>query len=254
MADDVAAVIGASDAGSAHVMGASMGGFLARWAEVRHPDKVASLTVVMSGSAAGPDEPGAQVDQEMIRKLRYFGRRRERDEAIKNQIDKWRWLWGTHYAFDEAWIRESVTYAHDRADRPEGVTRNLLARAPGLWDAQRRIQCPTLVFHGELDPCFGVEQAVATARQIPKSTLWVEPGMGYTMHQELWSAMVDHVELMASRARRETLYSKTKDRDSGLLQGQQRGRSGHVRQLEGWGGRRIDRWLRYGGAVVEGRS
>jgi pimeloyl-ACP methyl ester carboxylesterase len=200
MADDVAAVIDAVGAVPAHVVGASMGGYIARWLAVRHPDKVASLTVVMSGSGADPGDSGPQIAAEVSRRVYDSNAfRRERDEAIATTVEKWRWLWADHYPFEEEWVTERVTSAHDRSYRPEGVARNILAfrGAPGLWEAQTGIRCPTLVFHGERDPIFAVEHARATAEKIPTARLAIKTGMGHTMHRELWSEMVDAVTALA---------------------------------------------------------
>ena len=50
MADDVTGLFDALDMESAHVTGVSMGGFIAQVAAYRHPDRVRSLTMLMSGS------------------------------------------------------------------------------------------------------------------------------------------------------------------------------------------------------------
>jgi pimeloyl-ACP methyl ester carboxylesterase len=200
MADDVAAVIDAVGEASAHVVGASMGGYIARWLAVRHPDKVASLTVVMSGSGADPADSGPQIAAEVSRRVYHSNAvRRERADAIATTVEKWRWLWADHYPFEEEWVTERVTFAHDRSYRPEGVARNILAfrGAPGLWEAQTAIRCPTLVFHGDRDPIFPVEHALATAERIPAARLAIKTGMGHTMHRELWSEMVDAVTALA---------------------------------------------------------
>jgi pimeloyl-ACP methyl ester carboxylesterase len=207
MADDVAAVIDAVGAVPAHVVGASMGGYIARWLAVRHPDKVASLTVVMSGSGADPGDSGPQIAAEVSRRVYESNAvRRDRDEAIATTVEKWRWLWADHYPFEEQWVTERVTSAHDRSYRPEGVARNILAfrGAPGLWEAQTAIRCPTLVFHGDRDPIFPVEHARATAEKIPTARLAIKTGMGHTMHRELWSEMVDAVTALAHQLTKTT--------------------------------------------------
>jgi len=110
--------------------------------------------------------------------------RRQRLEAIDRAVETWRWLWGSQLDFDERWVRARVTHAHDRAYRPEGVARNMLAfaGAPGLWSAQKAIRCPTLVVQGNLDPCFPVQHAESAADAIPGARLDIFDGMGHAMH------------------------------------------------------------------------
>ncbi len=202
LADDVAAVINDLDKDKVNVLGASMGGFIVRLVALRHPEKVASLTVVMSGSAAGPDDPGPGLDQNVVEALWEMTERREREAAIDKAVEDWRWLWGTKYTFNENWVRERVTYAFDRAYRPEGIERllNSVAGADGLWDAQSKINVPTLVVHGEEDPCFGPDHAHAIAQRIPNAELWLDPSMGHIMHEEQWEELADRVWNLSQRS------------------------------------------------------
>lgn len=201
MADDVSAVVRACGADRAHVVGASMGGFIARWAAIRHPDLVASLTVIMSGSGADPTDDGPQMDQDVVGRLfETLATRRDLENAIDGVVEVWRWLWANDFAFDEAWVREKVTHAHRRAYRPEGVARNLFAfgMAPGLWEAQTAIRCPTLVVHGDADPCFPLEHARAIASRIPAAKLVVRPGMGHATPSETWADLTADIVEVAS--------------------------------------------------------
>jgi len=52
MADDAAGLLDALDLPRAHVVGASMGGFIAQLLALRHPQRVASLCIIMSSTGA----------------------------------------------------------------------------------------------------------------------------------------------------------------------------------------------------------
>jgi len=47
-------------AADAHLVGASMGGFIVRWAAIRHPALIRSMTVIMSGAGARAESPAAK--------------------------------------------------------------------------------------------------------------------------------------------------------------------------------------------------
>ena len=199
MADDVVAVLDALGIEQANVMGASMGGYIVRWMALRHPHRVASMHVVMSGSGALPGDDGPQFDPAVTDRLTEMCQRRERDQAIPYGTDVWHWLWGEGYPFEEDWVRERVAFAYDRAYRPEGISRQMMAilKTPSLWEAQTKIQCPTLVIHGEQDSCFSGEHGRSIAAQIPGSELWLDPKMGHTLHREQWQEMAERAVALA---------------------------------------------------------
>ena len=201
MADDVLAVADAIGTREIHLVGASMGGWIVRWAAVRHPARVRSLTVVMSSAGADPGDDGPQLNIEGFGELVAMADHRSRDEHIAYTVELWRTDWGTTFPFDEAWVTERVAQSFDRSYRPDGIYRQIIAAfgAPGLWQAQRSISCPTLVMHGTDDPVFPVQHGEASAGAIPGAELWRVQGMGHTMHSELWDEMIDRISQLAIR-------------------------------------------------------
>ncbi len=202
MADDVAAVLDDLGIAKANIVGASLGGFIARWFAIRHPRRIESLSVVMSGNGAGPGDDGEQPDPGGLPFLVSLGARRPAGEAIKHGVASWKYLWGSQYRFDEKWVSDRVTFAFNRSYRPEGIGRTLVAafNSPGIWSLQRTIACPTLIMHGTEDPIISFNQARQTHSRIAESTLWAVTGMGHTMHDELWPEMADRLSALATRA------------------------------------------------------
>jgi pimeloyl-ACP methyl ester carboxylesterase len=201
MADDVIAVLDDLGIEQTNLVGASMGGYIVREIAVGYPDRVSSLTVVMSGSGALPGDDGPQLAAGLIAGFGPMSRPRERQDAIDYIVKQWRWMWGDSYEWEADWVRERVTAAHDRADRPEGIGRQLFGGVltPGLWEAQTTISCPTLVIHGGQDPVFAEDHARAVAERIPGAELWLDPKMGHVMHREQWTEMADRVSALAER-------------------------------------------------------
>ena len=177
----------------------SLGGLIVRWAAIRHPDRIASLTVVMSGCGAGPNDDGPTLGPGAMERMVAMSERREYEAGVDLLVEKWRWLWGDGYPFDERWVRARVEHAFSRSYRPEGVGRLLLAavQTPGLWKAQTEIACPTLVMHGGKDPCFGPDHGREIATRIPGAELWLDPAMGHIMHREQWAEMAERVAGLA---------------------------------------------------------
>ena len=199
MAADVVAVLDALAIEEAHVVGASMGGFVARWLAIEHAARVASLTVVMGGSGAAADEDGPQYDIPALWRLFSMTERIELAAAIEVMTELWRWMWGDGYPFDEAWVRGRVAQAVARSYRPEGIARQFMSsvRDQSLWERQAEIECPTLFLHGGQDPLGGPDHAEAAAARIPGAQLWVDPLMGHALHQEQWPEFTDRVAALA---------------------------------------------------------
>ncbi|MDM0036726.1 alpha/beta hydrolase [Variovorax sp. J22P271] len=193
MADDVAAVLDDLKVERVDVAGASLGGFVARWVALRHPKRVRSLTVVMSGSGGQVED--RQAGKERLGALLQMTVRRDRNAAIEQGVADWRWMWADRFDFDEAWVRARIAYAFDRSYRPEGMGRAILAVgvSPDLFEAQKAISSPTLIIHGSADPVFAPEQARHMQQQIRNSELWLVEDMGHSMPREIWPEMVRRI-------------------------------------------------------------
>jgi pimeloyl-ACP methyl ester carboxylesterase len=196
MADDVAGLISGLGASRAHVVGASMGGFIGRWLALRHPGLVQSLTIIMSGCGAAFDSPEAKqfspiaprAMQNMLAKTRVAD---SESTAVESYVEAWRSYNGSGFDFNREWVRACGLACYSRAYDPEGVGRQLAAsRTPNLLEAQSEINCGVQIIHGDEDPIFGADHARETARRIPGAQLEVIQGMGHEMPFEAWPRIV----------------------------------------------------------------
>lgn len=203
MADDALAVLDEIGVERAHFVGMSLGGFISRWAAVEHPGRVASLTCVVSGSAAPAGSDGPQLSEEAVRRFVAFAVPRERDDAIAEAVELYQWLWGP--AADPIPVEVTkalATRAYERAYRPLGIQRQLLASmaSPGLDEAQSGITCPTLAIQGQADPVFGPEHGEAIAAAIPGADYWLVERMGHGIPVDRWPELVERLCRQVDRA------------------------------------------------------
>jgi pimeloyl-ACP methyl ester carboxylesterase len=181
MAKDALGVLDALGIAKAHVVGVSMGGMIAQRVALAAPQRVASLTSIMSTSGArGLPEPRPRVIRALLGRPSGPGK-----EAI---IDHYVRLFGVigspAWPQPEAVMRERIGMGVDRSHHPAGTVRQLLAVAADTELRARelgRIAAPTLVMHGKADPLVPYPCGEDTARRIPGARFVGIEGMGHDL-------------------------------------------------------------------------
>ena len=198
MADDAFGLLDHLGIEAAHVVGASMGGMIAQTMAIRRPERVLSLTSIMS--TTGERRVGRP-------KLRVWGvllRRApgDKDAAVEYFVRVFRMIGSKGFPADEDRLRTLAAEAYDRGHSPAGTGRQLAAiMASGdRTERLRGVRVPTLVFHGRDDPLVPFRAGRATADAIPDARLVAIPGMGHDLPRHVWPQLVDAVAETAARA------------------------------------------------------
>lgn len=196
MADDAAGLLDTLGLPSAHVMGVSMGGMVAQSLAIRHPEKVRSLTSIMSQTGDGRN--GLPKVKTMTR----MSRRPvpTRDTAVELEVEVARMISGA--VFDEERVRQLAKTNVERSFRPQGTARQLTAilAAEDRTEALGAVTAPTLVVHGLMDPLVRPSGGMATSRAVPGSRLLMYPDMGHNLPIARWPELADQVRVNADRA------------------------------------------------------
>ena len=198
MADDAVGLLDALGIRRAHFVGASMGGFIVQLVAIRHPERVLSLTSIMSGPAGVRDN--APATPEAMNALMKQPPR-DREGLIEHGVWVSRTIGGPAY-FDEAEVRRRRARAVDRSVRIEGTARQFaaIAAAPDRTEQLRKLDVPALVVHGEADPLVPIENGRRTAAAIPGARLLTFEKMSHDLPRPLWPEIVAAIAELAKQA------------------------------------------------------
>ncbi|MFH9941653.1 alpha/beta fold hydrolase [Streptomyces murinus] len=187
MAADGLGLLTALGVERAHVVGASMGGLIAQTMAVSAPERVLTLTSMMSStgeSEYGRPSPRAQA-------VLFGPRPADRDgyvAAAEKEL-----VWASKRYGDAAALRELAAASYDRAYCPAGIGRQLGAMilSGSRADALRELRVPTLVIHGLDDTLIDPSGGRRTAELVPGAELLLIPDMGHDRPRELWPTLID---------------------------------------------------------------
>ena len=195
MADDAAGLLDALGIPAAHVVGASMGGFLAQLVALNHPDHVLSLTSIMSGPS-GPDHVQPTPEAQAVL---FASPQSTRESRIQQGMWIRRVLKGTLDPWDEDFERARVSRAIDRAYYPDGSARQLIAilTAPSRLERFGSLHVPTLVIHGVDDILVPIENGRLVASAVAGARLIEIEGMGHDLPERVWPQVVDAIADLA---------------------------------------------------------
>jgi pimeloyl-ACP methyl ester carboxylesterase len=197
MAADTAGLLDALGFGSAHLVGASLGGMIAQMVAIEYPDRVRSLTSMMSTTG---DRRVGQPDFTVISGL--GAPPADRQGFINWQVRAFRVVGSPGFEFDEAALADRAGRAYDRGHDPLGMLRQSLAALASGDRTQRlrALRVPSLVIHGGDDVMCHVSGGRATAAAIPGAELVIIDGMGHSLPRPLWPELATRITDLVHRA------------------------------------------------------
>lgn len=191
MARDAVGLLDALGIDAAHVVGRSMGGMIGQLVAAEYPERVLSLTSIMSTSG-NPNLP--QSAPEAMAAMRAPAPNPATDEAgfLAHALRVARANAGTRFGFDEDFIRAQALTEARRAFDPAGAGRQHLAVAldGDRRERLRRIVAPTLAIHGDEDRLLPWPAGEDTAANIPGAAFTKIPGMGHEIPPGLYEQLV----------------------------------------------------------------
>lgn len=196
MADDAIGLLAELGIDGAHVVGVSMGGMIAQAMAIAAPERVRTLTSIMSTTG---DRRNGRPTARLITKVARFPAP-SHENAVDRAVDLFQ-LIGTDGAdLDE--YRALAEASIERSFRPEGTGRQLtsILASPDRTEALGTVRAPTLVVHGLADQLVRPSGGLATARAVPGSRLVMYPEMGHDLPRQRWPELAAAITRNAERA------------------------------------------------------
>jgi pimeloyl-ACP methyl ester carboxylesterase len=183
---------------SAHLVGASMGGMIAQEIAISYPQRVRSLTSIMSTTGNPKVPPPTREAAALLMAPPMTSR----DEFIARYAQTWKILRGGSFPQDEALDRERAIRTFERGLDPAGAGRQLRAvlASGSRKERLRSVKAPTLVIHGTVDPLVRLEGGKDTAASIPGAKLMMIEGMGHALPIPMWPQIIDAIDKHAHGA------------------------------------------------------
>ena len=198
MAADSAGLLRELGISPAHVVGASMGGMIGQVLAAEHPDRVRSLTSLMSTTGSRwHGQPALSVYRYLLRPPPH-----DRDGYIDRAAAVFGLVGSTGFDRDEQYIRERAGRAFDRGYDVRAGGRQLGAIIAS-GDRTRmlgEIKAPALVIHGSVDKMIRPSGGRATAKAIPGARLMTIDGMGHDLPRGAWPLLLDAISEHARAA------------------------------------------------------
>ncbi len=185
MAEDAIGVLSALGVARAHVVGVSMGGMIAQILAARYPQRILSLTSIMSSSCRrGLPGPDKKIGRLLARRLPDPA---DTEGIVDHGVGLLRAIGSPAYPTPDKILRRRVARSVRRSWCPGGAVRQAMAIAASgdRCALLRTITAPSLVIHGAADPLVPLACGEDTATRIPGARLEVIEGMGHDLPPQL---------------------------------------------------------------------
>ena len=210
--EDAKLILDVLELKKSHILGSSMGGYVAQLLGIYHPERVLTLTLMMSsflsislehafledGSLFSLPLPTKQFKNSL---LKICPIPQTQAGLVDYMLSVWLAYNGAAIPYDpiywnslaKAWIARteniSSSYNHRLA---------VSASTPSRERELKNLSTPTLIIHGSVDPFFPVEHAYALQKAIPASSLVIIEEMGHLFHEafieSVFNVLIPHLQ------------------------------------------------------------
>ena len=199
MAKDAVSLMEALNIEKAHIVGASMGGMITQIIALDYPERVKSITPIMT-------TPGIQNEflsgpsQELLKAMQKSFVMNIKGRIEDGVVEIYKQLTGSRFPFDEKEFRKKLAPIVEHGSNPFALHGAAIGASPDRTSRLNEINVPTLVIHGTEDAILPLDHGIALADGIKNSTRMIMDKVGHEIPERLYSEIVNAIEENIKRA------------------------------------------------------
>ena len=199
MAKDAVALLEVLNIKKAHIIGASMGGMITQILALDHPEKVLTITPIMTSPGVQNDSLSGPTEEllEAYKKSLVHNIRGRIEDGV---VEIYRQLTGSRFPFNEQKFRDKIKPVISHGNNPYALHGEAVGASPDRTSRLQEIKVPALVIHGTEDAILPLDHGIAVADGIADSKRMIMDGVGHEIPEELLPEIVDEIVANIERA------------------------------------------------------
>ena len=199
MAKDAVSLMDSLNIEKAHIVGASMGGMITQIIALDYPERVKSITPIMTTPGI-QNESLSGPSQELLNAMQRSFVMNLKGRVEDGVVEIYKQLTGSRFPFDEEEFRKRLSPIVEHGNNPFALHGAAIGASPDRTSRLNEINVPTLVIHGTEDAILPIDHGIALADGIKNSTRMIMDKVGHEIPEQLYSEIVKAIVENIKRA------------------------------------------------------
>tara|TARA_B100000073_G_scaffold325723_1_gene309775 strand:- start:234 stop:1187 length:954 start_codon:yes stop_codon:yes gene_type:complete len=192
MAKDAVSLMEALKIDKAHIIGASMGGMITQIIALDYPERVLSITPIMTSPGIHNDSLSGPTEEllEAMKKSFVYNLKGRIEDGV---VEIYRQLTGSRFPFNEQDFREKLKPVIAHGNNPFALHGAAVGASPDRTSRLHEIKVPALIIHGTEDAILPLDHGIAVADGITDSKRMIMEGVGHEIPEELLPEIINEI-------------------------------------------------------------
>ncbi len=192
MAKDAVSLMDHLEIEKAHIIGASMGGMITQIIALDYPERVLSITPIMTSPGIQNESLSGPTKEllEAMKKSFVFNLKGRIEDGV---VEIYRQLTGSRFPFNEQKFREKLKPVVEHGNNPFALHAAAVGASPDRTSRLHEIKVPALIIHGTEDAILPLDHGIAVADGIADSKKMIMEGVGHEIPEELLSEIINKI-------------------------------------------------------------